>query len=614
MNRANNTLICTTSNLLHKPKSTPELIIKQNKNIGHIEVSWVLPNIPASVVSCYEIKFSNIIGADSIKKVDSSTQKIRIPIATNNQGSSALGHFGNGHNKGKADGCLVVSVTANFKETVVFADHDEQEENNNHCHQSLTTHKLIKTDINFPETTPEEEELLILILKRKAKFLAELEELRHELKTNAAVIEQMNLPENMLVAESNPHMNIRYGSTTEQQDYRNSIKLFNRNPEKGLKLLIEKKHIRFMGDEDSSNITTLSPSCIARFLFNGDSNEPPLLKTAIGELLGKLDSQLILIEYVKLFADHFHHQPLLQALRIYLDKFKLPGEAQQIDRIIQCFADIYVELNREYLLDKVENTNVPATPDAVYILTFSIIMLNTSLHNPNVKQAGRMSCSDFIRLNKNTNQNQPVSNNENLAINPEVQPKLCQWNSSFLEQIYFNIEKTQLKFPSQNTDAMYGTARAKVFEEPEIEGWLLIKSSDSSGLKSIVSRPKWSKKYCCLTKRMLCYVNKLEDLEPKGIITIENLKCIDLPDDNNLKNVNIFEIVPDESSGGIRRALWNNNKQNHEWNKDNESKLTNIKFSAHSPIEKARWIQAINECLGVDTLYSQIKMKRELYE
>ena len=117
-------------------------------------------------------------------------------------------------------------MTANFKETVVFADYDGQEENNNHCHQSLTTHKLIKTDINFPETTPEEEELLILILKRKAKFLAELEELRHELKTNAAVIEQMNLPENMLVAESNPHMNIRYGSTTEQQDYRNSIKLF----------------------------------------------------------------------------------------------------------------------------------------------------------------------------------------------------------------------------------------------------------------------------------------------------------------------------------------------------------------------------------------------------
>ena len=42
-----------------------------------------------------------------------------------------------------------------------------------------------------------------------------------------------------------------------------------------------------------------------------------------------------------------------------------------------------------------------ATADVAYLLSFSIIMLNTDLHNPNIKSENKMSLSDFIKQNKN---------------------------------------------------------------------------------------------------------------------------------------------------------------------------------------------------------------------
>ncbi len=41
------------------------------------------------------------------------------------------------------------------------------------------------------------------------------------------------------------------------------------------------------------------------------------------------------------FSDSFDFsgQPLVVALRMFLSAFRLPGEAQQIDRVVQAFAD-----------------------------------------------------------------------------------------------------------------------------------------------------------------------------------------------------------------------------------------------------------------------------------
>ena len=62
------------------------------------------------------------------------------------------------------------------------------------------------------------------------------------------------------------------------------------------------------------------------------------------------------------------------ALRQYLATFKMPGEAAQIERILETFAQRYFELNA----DIAEFAN----EDVAHILSFSVIMLNTDAHNP----------------------------------------------------------------------------------------------------------------------------------------------------------------------------------------------------------------------------------------
>lgn len=59
------------------------------------------------------------------------------------------------------------------------------------------------------------------------------------------------------------------------------------------------------------------------------------------------------------------------AIRVYLESFRLPGEAQKINRIMESFGKMY-------------HAQCPAlfkNADAVYILAYSVILLNTDQHN-----------------------------------------------------------------------------------------------------------------------------------------------------------------------------------------------------------------------------------------
>lgn len=77
------------------------------------------------------------------------------------------------------------------------------------------------------------------------------------------------------------------------------------------------------------------------------------------------------------------------ALRVYLARFVLPGEAQKIDRILQAFAKAYFAANPS-------NANCPSE-DAVYTLTFAVLLLNTDAHNPHLARKYKMTKDDFIR-------------------------------------------------------------------------------------------------------------------------------------------------------------------------------------------------------------------------
>lgn len=69
----------------------------------------------------------------------------------------------------------------------------------------------------------------------------------------------------------------------------------------------------------------------------------------------------------------FNGMDFVAALRYLLSKFRLPGEAQKIDRIMEKFAGRYVENNK--------HLDIFASADAAYVLAYSIIMLTTDLHS-----------------------------------------------------------------------------------------------------------------------------------------------------------------------------------------------------------------------------------------
>lgn len=63
----------------------------------------------------------------------------------------------------------------------------------------------------------------------------------------------------------------------------------------------------------------------------------------------------------------------------------------QIDRIMESFAEHYCQ----------QNPNLFDETDTCYIISFSIIMLNTALHNPNVTQ--KITVEQFIKQNSGIN-------------------------------------------------------------------------------------------------------------------------------------------------------------------------------------------------------------------
>jgi len=143
---------------------------------------------------------------------------------------------------------------------------------------------------------------------------------------------------------------------------------------------------------------------LARFLYE---NSETLDKTQIGEVLGKepdgafvkgadIDSEKggkgfflrVLYHYVDMME--FTDLMFDDAIRLFLSGFRLPGEAQKIDRIMEKFAERFTR----------QNDTLFPSPDTAFILAFSVIMLNTDLHNPSIKPERRMTKESFIRNNK----------------------------------------------------------------------------------------------------------------------------------------------------------------------------------------------------------------------
>jgi Sec7-like guanine-nucleotide exchange factor len=163
---------------------------------------------------------------------------------------------------------------------------------------------------------------------------------------------------------------------------------FNQKPKAGIAYAEKCGHI------DSSN-----PADVARFLLK---NKDRFEKTQIGEYLGRepdYDNGMplkVLHEYVQQMD--FDGLQFDNAIRHYLSGFRLPGEAQKIDRILEKFAERFSE----------QNPSAFPSADVAFILSFSIIMLNTDLHNPSIKEERKMTKEGFIRNNRGISDGQDL--------------------------------------------------------------------------------------------------------------------------------------------------------------------------------------------------------------
>ncbi|KAI2641319.1 guanine nucleotide exchange factor [Xylaria nigripes] len=158
----------------------------------------------------------------------------------------------------------------------------------------------------------------------------------------------------------------------------NGIRQFNFKPKRGIKFLIQ-----------SGFITSERPQDIAKFLLSDDR----LDKAQIGEYLGEGDAKNIEIMHAFVDTMEFTRRRFVDSLRQFLQSFRLPGEAQKIDRFMLKFADRYVA----------GNPNAFANAETAYVLAYSVILLNTDLHSSKV--AKRMTKEDFIRNNRGINDN-----------------------------------------------------------------------------------------------------------------------------------------------------------------------------------------------------------------
>ncbi|EIW72629.1 hypothetical protein TREMEDRAFT_41874 [Tremella mesenterica DSM 1558] len=153
--------------------------------------------------------------------------------------------------------------------------------------------------------------------------------------------------------------------------------MFNAKPKNGLAYL-EKNGI-IVPEPGEGNVEERRLRAIAQFLRHSTRLDKKLL----GEYISRPDQLDLLKAFIGLFD--FKGKSIADAMRELLETFRLPGESQPISRITETFAEHFISFNPPEI----------ASQDAVYVLAYSVIMLNTDLHNPQNRK--RMTIDDYKR-------------------------------------------------------------------------------------------------------------------------------------------------------------------------------------------------------------------------
>ncbi|KAJ7445765.1 hypothetical protein B0H11DRAFT_2162552 [Mycena galericulata] len=145
-------------------------------------------------------------------------------------------------------------------------------------------------------------------------------------------------------------------------------------------------------------------------------------KRLLGDYLSREENLPLLKAFIGLID--FRDKRFADAMRELLETFRLPGEAQQIARITETFASIYFASGPARLRPEEIQSE-----DAVYVLAYSVILLNTDLHNPQVRK--RMTIEDYQKNLRGVNNNNDFS-------------------AEFLQNIYDSIRKREIVMPEEH--------------------------------------------------------------------------------------------------------------------------------------------------------------------
>ena len=159
-----------------------------------------------------------------------------------------------------------------------------------------------------------------------------------------------------------------------KRNLRVGLNLFNTNPDLGLDYMVKQGFLE------------LSPLAVAKFLYTNTE----VARAKVGEYLGQIQSAFAM-KVLSCYLENFELANLRvdKALRKFLKAVQVPGEPQKIEKIMEAFGKRYLKCNPAFA-GKLKSS------ESVVTLAFAVILLNTDLHTPNLRQDKKMLEKDFI--------------------------------------------------------------------------------------------------------------------------------------------------------------------------------------------------------------------------
>lgn len=194
-------------------------------------------------------------------------------------------------------------------------------------------------------------------------------------------------------------------------------------------------------------------------------------------------------------------------------------------------------------------------------------MLNTSLHNPSVKNP--MTLDQFVSMNKGVDSG-------------------CDISETLLVELYQSIRNEQFKMIDDDGDSLM-----EAFVNSERCGWLT---------KEGGAHKTWKRRWFRLCNGCLYYFEGEESVQPKGTIPLENLLVRESAGES--KRHNVFEIVCEGEDGAVKAAKTKGGKVV-------QGKHSSYRIQAADRLEMDEWMRAIRAAMSKDPIYELYRTKRE---